>query len=111
MRRVELGGFRRHTRTLAVLLAVGCLQWGCGQTETLLERASGGDGQAQLELGDQFAAEGDGRNLATARKWYEKAAKQGIEQAQLHLLGVGREKREVGAFAIPAGTQGIGFTR
>jgi len=91
LQRTELGGFRRS----ALALALALLHWGCAPSDELLERATQGDGAAQLALGERFAAVGEGQDLAAARDWYVKAAEQGVLQAQL-LLAHAAEGEEEG---------------
>ncbi|MFB0977492.1 MAG: tetratricopeptide repeat protein, partial [Myxococcota bacterium] len=65
----------------SVLIAVGCAE----TSDEVFVRATNGEAEAQIALGDQFVEPGEARDLTAAADWYERAATQGNQLAQFKL--------------------------
>ena len=65
----------------SVLIAVGCAE----TPDDVFVRATNGDAEAQVVLGDRFFEPGEARDLTAAADWYERAATQGNQLAQFKL--------------------------
>ena len=70
-----------------LLFLTAIILTGCNpeqSNEELKKKAENGDAKAQFALGDKYAVE---KNFSEAAKWYEKAAEQGVVDAQNNLSG------------------------
>ena len=81
--------------------------------EELLKKARSGDAAAQNELGDCYKyGDGVGQDVTEAKNWYEKAAEQGVVEAQRNLgfyyiFGYEEGKEEKGLeYFLKAASQG-----
>ena len=88
----EAAGCARHLsvahRVTGVLLVALALGLACGEKDELLGRAESGDPEAQLALGNRYAAPGDGQDTRVALQWFEKSAQQGFVDSQVRLAQI-----------------------
>lgn len=68
----------------AVLLAIAA----CSPADEVPARAERGEAEAQFEMGTRRLAPGPEQDIEAGLAWYEKAAEQGLEQAQRELASL-----------------------
>lgn len=84
-------------KVLAVMALVASALFANSELDDLLKKANEGDAWSQYQVGDAYyrGIRGVGKNHTMAAEWFEKAARQGIKEAQYYLgvcydLGNGR---------------------
>ena len=98
---------------LTLTLGAACAQT-AGVDPALLAKANGGDTEAQVALGDKYAAgEGVVQNYKLAAEWYRKAAEAGNVPGEIHLAdgyrdgrGLTRDMAQAAAWYRKAADQG-----
>jgi TPR repeat protein len=73
----------RITATLALLISLSLRAQGSGD---LIQRAKGGDPEAQYQVADSFVSDEKTYDQKLAIEWFRKAAKQGHVKSQIRLV-------------------------